>query len=283
MALIIQQSEKFEDYLEAQRQRFDFLDEKLLDFLEKKIEFYNQNPSGILPAVSSYDKAFSSNGPLRGAVQGENLRHTHLAGDVNLVYSIVHSGKDKIIKLYGIYSHRELGTDSGQTGLLSSNAGIIKTLANLGAGSWTEFPMGTPTVEVPTEKIDKIEVLSKTLDPEVLRSLLSKIELKIPEGTPIRNQLSLFLREPNAKNKLIDYNLKNPIDLIEINDQLYLKDHNDIHLLLLLKRIGKGNVAATVISDRRTDSTAVDKDRRKPVSEEDDSNMSWEEILSKYL
>lgn len=287
MALIIQQSEKFEDYLETQRQRFDYLDEKLLEFLEKKIEFYNQNPTGILPPINNYDRAFNP-GHLRSAVSGETLRHAHLSGDTNLVYSIVQSGDDKIIKLYGIFSHRELGTDPHMSGKISAGSGIIKTLANLGSGTWTEFPMDAPAPEieepeVSMEKIDKIEILSKTIDAEVLRGFLSLIGLKIPAGTPIRNQLSLFLREPNAKKKLIDYNLENPIDLLDLNDELYLKDHNDVHLLFLLKRVGKSDVAVNVIGDRRTDNTAVDTDRRKPVSEEDDSNMSWEELLSKYL
>jgi len=283
MALLVKQSSRFDEYLENQRPRFDFLDEKLLDFLKKKIDFYNQNPSGIIPSVSSYDKAFSSGGPLRGAVQGENLRHMHLAGDVNLVYSIVQSGDDKTIKLYSIFSHKELGTDSGQSGKLHHDAGIVKTLANLSAGTWTDFSMGTDAPEVPTEKIDKISVFDKKIDPKILSTLLIKMGLKIPDSTPIRNQLSLFLREPNFKEKLVDYNNANPIGLIDVNGELYLKDHNDAHLLFLLKRIGKSNVAAIVSGDRRKDDNPVKQDQRNPVSEEDDSNISWEEILNKYL
>lgn len=283
MALLIKQSERFDEYLENQRPRFDYLDEKLLDFVKKKIEFYNQNPTGALPPINSYDRSFNPSGPLRGAVPGETLRHVHLAGDVNLVYSITQSGEDKTIKLYGAYSHRELGTDPHMSGTLNKDAGIVKTLANLGAGTWTDFSMGTAAPEIPTEKIDNITVFDKKIDPKILSELLSKIGLKIPDGTPIRNQISLFLREPDAKKKLTDYNNTNPIGLIDVNGELYLKDHNDVHLLFLLKRIGTSRVAAIVLGDRRKDNIPVKQDQRKPVSEEDDAAMSWEEALSKYL
>jgi mRNA-degrading endonuclease YafQ of YafQ-DinJ toxin-antitoxin module len=281
MALLVKQSERFDEYLENQRPRFDYLDEKLLNFLKRKIEFYNQNPAGALPAVSSYDKPLVS--VFKGVVPGETLRHMHLAGDTNLVYSIVQSGEDKTIKLYGVFSHKELGTDPHRAGKITGDDSIIKTLANLGAGTWTDFSMGTNAPEVPTEKIDNITVFDKKIDPKILSALLIKMGLKIPDGTPIRNQLSLFLREPNFKEKLVDYNNANPIGLIDVNGELYLKDHNDVHLLFLLKRIGKSNVAAIVSGDRRKDDKPVKQDQRNPVSEEDDSNMSWEEILNKYL
>lgn len=75
---------------------------KLMDFLVKKMD----NPQAM----------FSKNDtPFKNRTGLEGFNHAHMVNALNLVYTLV-DGKDKdnkpikIIKLYGVYSHEELGT-----------------------------------------------------------------------------------------------------------------------------------------------------------------------------
>jgi hypothetical protein len=78
----------------------DILRTKLNDFLKTKGQKENGKP---VPRFGSSDKPFSGDGNYSG------LLHAHLNGDMSIVYSV--SGANPTdIKLYGIFSHDDLGT-----------------------------------------------------------------------------------------------------------------------------------------------------------------------------
>lgn len=80
---------------------------KIVDDLAKFQAVKSRNP---LDRFGSRDALFSSDGYLKNAVPGEKLGHCHI-GDNNhsLVYSV--QGHHPIVfKLYGIFTHDELGT-----------------------------------------------------------------------------------------------------------------------------------------------------------------------------
>lgn len=79
---------------------------KLADRFTSFLDSKKQNP---LQPFGSNDKPFIKEGPLGRAIPNETLLHAHLTRDVSVVYSL--SGKDpRILKLYGIFTHSDLGT-----------------------------------------------------------------------------------------------------------------------------------------------------------------------------
>ena len=95
--------------------------ERLQDFLNTK----KQNP---LQPFGSSDKPFTGD-HLKKAVPNETMLHAHLTHDISIIYSL--SGKDpKILKLYGIFSHDEMGT--GQPPNLKKQKQIAARLNNAG-------------------------------------------------------------------------------------------------------------------------------------------------------
>ncbi len=72
------------------------------------LEFKSLNPSA---PFGSSDTPFSKQGPF--GVKNPNLRHAHLTYDISVVYRI--SGfNPSTLEIYGLFSHKELGTDKGQ-------------------------------------------------------------------------------------------------------------------------------------------------------------------------
>jgi mRNA-degrading endonuclease YafQ of YafQ-DinJ toxin-antitoxin module len=84
-------------------------------------KFKSENP---LQSFGSKDYPFIANGHYGTAVPG--LRHAHLTDDLSIVYTI--SGRDPIVfKLYGIFSHSELGT--GQPANMKRQKSLAKRMA----------------------------------------------------------------------------------------------------------------------------------------------------------
>lgn len=81
--------------------------DRIADFLKVKKE----NP---MQPFGKDDLAFVGNNPvLKNAIPGETLIHAKLTADISIVYSV--SGRDPwILKLYGIFTHDELGTGQPQ-------------------------------------------------------------------------------------------------------------------------------------------------------------------------
>lgn len=81
--------------------------DRVADFLKVKKE----NP---MQPFGKDDLAFVGNNPvLKNAIPGETLIHAKLTADISIVYSV--SGRDPwILKLYGIFTHDELGTGQPQ-------------------------------------------------------------------------------------------------------------------------------------------------------------------------
>lgn len=74
------------------------LSNKLIDFIRTKSE----NPT---QRFGSSDYQFTSDAPLGGKLK---LSHAHLSQDVCVVYRI--KGKPPTLYLFGLFSHKELGT-----------------------------------------------------------------------------------------------------------------------------------------------------------------------------
>jgi len=77
--------------------------DRIADFLKVKKE----NP---MQAFGKDDTTFVSSDPVfKNAIPGETLIHAKLTSDISIVYSV--SGRNPwVLKLYGIFSHDELGT-----------------------------------------------------------------------------------------------------------------------------------------------------------------------------
>lgn len=102
--LIVKTSQLFKDTL-AEKLRGGS-GKKIVDRFEEFLKTKKQNP---LQPFGSNDKPFIKEGPLGRAIPNETLLHAHLTRDVSVVYSL--SGKDpRILKLYGIFTHSDLGT-----------------------------------------------------------------------------------------------------------------------------------------------------------------------------
>jgi hypothetical protein len=87
----------------------------LIDKLKQFIERKKDNP---MNSFGSRDKPFT--GHMRDAVPGEVMMHVHLLHDANLLYTL--TGADtKVIKLYGIFTHDDIGTGQPQKDNIQRN------------------------------------------------------------------------------------------------------------------------------------------------------------------
>jgi mRNA-degrading endonuclease YafQ of YafQ-DinJ toxin-antitoxin module len=85
------------------------------------IKFKEQNP---LTPFGNNDKQFTSGGVFKLAMP--KARKAHLTSDISIIYEL--SGKNPIIiKLYGVFTHAELGT--GQPPNLKIQKNMAKKLA----------------------------------------------------------------------------------------------------------------------------------------------------------
>lgn len=237
--------------------------------------FVKAKIQNFLTPFGKSDKLFGH--ILKTAVPGENLRHAHLDLDVSVVYSI--TGTDtKVMKVYGLFSHAELGTDVHQD-TPSKRASTAVRLANIATGQWIQFTL--PGVELPSEiptiKIDDVEKADVRFDEQKIKDILIAADIEIPSTAPLRTVIRTLLRDTNNKALLIKYNAENPVDVIKVQEEFYLRNDDDRHLLFLLQRIGKKRVAANIIGDRRATV------REEEDENNNESNLSWEELLYKHL
>lgn len=76
---------------------------------ERFLQFKNSKADNPMQPFGKSDKPFMSAGFLKDAVPGETMMHAHLMHDMNILYTL--TGTDpKVIKLYAVYTHDELGT-----------------------------------------------------------------------------------------------------------------------------------------------------------------------------
>ena len=111
----------------------------------KYAEFLRTKEKDPMQKFGARDKPFIGDGILKYAIPGETLIHAHLSHDVNILYTL--SGRNPtIIKLYGVFSHDELGTGqppnirkqkqvsaqlNNQSSLFDTEINEIKRLAGL--------------------------------------------------------------------------------------------------------------------------------------------------------
>jgi len=75
--------------------------------LAKVNEFINAKKADFNTRFGGSDKPFASGGIYNSEIPG--LKHAHLNHDVSIVYNI-HGANPRIIDLYGLFSHDDLGT-----------------------------------------------------------------------------------------------------------------------------------------------------------------------------
>lgn len=90
----------FDQTWQARSQNNASLQNKLTQFVQVK----SQDPTASFGAS---DKPFKSGGFFTNAIP--KLKHAHLTHDLSLVY-VLEGGADPVIRLYGIFSHDDLGT-----------------------------------------------------------------------------------------------------------------------------------------------------------------------------
>jgi hypothetical protein len=96
MTLLFRKSPVFDDTVK----NYPELSDKLAAFLKTKSDDFSA-------AFGSSDTMFIAAGPLGKAVPG--LKHAHLSRDISVVYRI-HNKDPRLCDLYGLFSHRDLGT-----------------------------------------------------------------------------------------------------------------------------------------------------------------------------
>lgn len=91
----------------------------------KIAEFFKLKFQSPLQQFGSSDKPFKNEGNFTSHVPG--LRHAHLTHDIMIVYTI--SGRDPtLFKLYGIFSHDELGI--GQPANIKIQKNMARRMSN---------------------------------------------------------------------------------------------------------------------------------------------------------
>jgi mRNA-degrading endonuclease YafQ of YafQ-DinJ toxin-antitoxin module len=98
--------------------------------LERLKEFITHKRNNPTQNFGTKDQLFSSDGILKSAVNNESMKHAHLTHDVSILYTI--QGRPPLIKLYGIFSHDELGT--GQPSKKSDQRKAASRLSQ--TGNW---------------------------------------------------------------------------------------------------------------------------------------------------
>lgn len=103
--LIIKNSPLF---LDTMAKKLSSGNKKIADRFNEFLKIKKNNP---LQPFGKNDYPFSSGSGhhIQGAIPNETLLHAHLTHDISVVYSL--TGKDpKVLKLYGIFTHDEMGT-----------------------------------------------------------------------------------------------------------------------------------------------------------------------------
>ena len=106
----------------------------LRDKVEQFIRIKTQDPT---QQFGSSDKPFRSGGIFSNAVP--KIRHAHLTHDLSMVYT-VSGGDNPVIRLYGIFSHDDMGT--GQPQNLNRQRGVASQFAgqSFGTGEMPSAP-----------------------------------------------------------------------------------------------------------------------------------------------
>lgn len=137
-----QVSPLFRETFAAKTQSNPALKSKVEQFLQVK----GQDPTQQFGAS---DKPFRSGGIFANAVP--KIRHAHLTHDLSMVYT-VEGGTDPVIRLYGIFSHDDMGT--GQPQNLNRQRGVATKFAGQGFSDQSEI--------VPQATADKKSTPPKT-------------------------------------------------------------------------------------------------------------------------
>lgn len=137
-----QVSPLFRETFAAKTQSNPALKSKVEQFLQVK----EQDPTQQFGAS---DKPFRGGGIFANAVP--KIRHAHLTHDLSMVYT-VEGGTDPVIRLYGIFSHDDMGT--GQPQNLNRQRGVASRFAGQSFSDQTEI--------VPKSSEPKKSVATKT-------------------------------------------------------------------------------------------------------------------------
>lgn len=112
--------------------------------------FVAQKRDAPLQAYGGKDYPFIGSGPLRGYI------HAGITRDISIIYTI--SGRDPhVLKLYGLYSHNEIGTGT------PNRPAVSKKMAGVFSGQSTFRPL------------EKIDESTKPVNSQLLVDLLSLI------------------------------------------------------------------------------------------------------------
>lgn len=136
-----QVSPLFRETFAAKTQSNPALKGKVEQFLQVK----TADPTQLFGAS---DKPFRSGGIFANAVP--KIRHAHLTHDLSMVYT-VEGGADPVIRLYGIFSHDDMGT--GQPQNLNRQRGVATKFAGqtFGTGDVLSQPSTEPKKSAPTK------------------------------------------------------------------------------------------------------------------------------------
>lgn len=131
----------FRETFAAKTQSNPALKGKVEQFLQVK----TADPTQLFGAS---DKPFRSGGIFANAVP--KIRHAHLTHDLSMVYT-VEGGADPVIRLYGIFSHDDMGT--GQPQNLNRQRGVATKFAGQSFSSDNVLgqPVAEPKKSVPTK------------------------------------------------------------------------------------------------------------------------------------
>ncbi len=167
------------------------LKNKLAQFLQVK----SQDPTANFGAS---DKPFKSNGFFTNAIP--KIKHAHLTHDLSLVY-VLEGGADPVIRLYGVFSHDDLGT--GTPANLNRQRNMASQFARQTFGRELGAPVATsqsPAVtKTASTKPDYTPKPARPAEPNRAAQVMTQSLAAADQAWPQRNLARQF---DNAGSKL---------------------------------------------------------------------------------
>lgn len=166
--------------------------------LEQFVKVKSQDPT---ESFGASDKPFKSGGFFTNAIP--KLRHAHLTHDLSLVYAL-EGGSDPVIRLYGVFSHDDLGTGNPpnknrQRNMSAQFAG--QTFATQ-LGQSTKSSQPNAQQKTGTDRPDYTPKISQAPAPNKTTVALNQSVVSADQAWPQRNLARQFANANSREQRL---------------------------------------------------------------------------------
>jgi len=122
--------------------------------VQKLIEFLRLKSKDILKQFGTGDRLFVKGGPYARTIK--SLSHAHLTQDISIIYHVI----EDAIRLYGVYTHSQLGT--GNTPEIRRQQSMAQRFSNF---TFSEFDPAALSTEVDTADDSQSQTTDKKRTP----------------------------------------------------------------------------------------------------------------------